>query len=157
MVHLVVFVNLFFVPVLPLYMIYQKEGKLLRLNLDLLFQYCIAVACNIPLTKVFIFFAKKLGGIFISIDSGYYTLAALVSAVLLHVLYVYQGSELRVRHWAVLLELCNKLYRYCHRQYVYYKNYWKEKFWKGKVGQKGARRIFGELAPAYILVFAAAL
>lgn len=84
MVQLVVFINLFFVPTLPLYKMNQKP---LRISLDLLFQYCIITACNIPLTKVFIFLAKRVGGIFISIDSGYYTLAALASAFFIPALY----------------------------------------------------------------------
>jgi len=86
MVQLVVFVNLFFVPVLSLYLLYRKKQKTLRLNLDLLFQYCIITACNIPLTKVFIFLAKRAGGVFISIDSGYYTILAILSAIMLGLL-----------------------------------------------------------------------
>lgn len=147
MVQLVVFVNLFFVPALSLYMIYRKKGKSLQLELELLLQYCIISACNIPLTKVFIFLMKKVGGVFISIDSGYYTLAALVSAVLIHILYVYQESELGKKHWV-------KLYTFCNKQYVYYKTYLKEKGRLKKITQRGAKQILRELAPAYVLIFA---
>lgn len=136
MVHLVIFINLFFIPVLPLYVMHRKNKKPLVLNLDLLFQYCIIAACNIPLTKVFTFLSKKLGRVFISIDSGYYTLAALFSAVLIYALYTYQGSELKKKH------------------YAYYKTYSKKKYWTEKVAQRGTKRILGELAPAYLLVFA---
>lgn len=83
MVHLVIFINLFFIPLLPLYVIYRKKQKPLEPNLDLLFQYGIIAVCNIPLTKIFTFLSKKIGGIFISIDSGYYTVAALLPPVLL--------------------------------------------------------------------------
>jgi len=89
MIQYVVFINLFFVPILPLYLIYRKKQKPLAFGLELLFQYCIISACNIPLTKVFIFLAKKLGGVFVSIDSGYYTLAALGAGFLLPRLYAF--------------------------------------------------------------------
>lgn len=154
MIQLVVFINLFFVPVLPLYMIYRKRRKPLLLNPDLLFQYCIITACNIPLTKVFTFLAKKVGGMFISIDSGYYTVAALVSSALLYILYLYRGSKLLKSHWAMLCKGWNKLYTYCNLQHAYYMTYFKKKYWKEKVGNRGAKRILGDLAPAYFLVFA---
>lgn len=83
MVHMVTFINLFFVPVVSLYLLYNKSGKPLKASLELLAQYCIAAACNVPAAKVFIFLAKKIADVHISIDSGYYTLAALTSAVLL--------------------------------------------------------------------------
>lgn len=147
MVHLVVFINLFFIPALPIYMVYKKNQKPLMLNLDLLFQYCIVAACNIPLTKVFTFLSKKVGRVFISIDSGYYTLAALFSALLIYALYMYQGSELCKKHWAAFCKSYNK-------QSAYYKTYLEKKYWTEKIAQRGIKRIFGELAPAYLLVFA---
>lgn len=139
MVQLVVFVNLFFVPAIALYMIYWKKNKPLQVKLDLLFQYCTVAACNIPLTKIFVFIIKKASGAFISIDSGYYTLAALLSAFLLYRLYMYQASETNRRYWV--------------KQYIYYKTYWKEKRWIEKIRQRGAKRIRNELMPAYFLVF----
>ena len=148
MVQLVIFINLFFVPILPLYMVYRKKQKPLNVNLDLLFQYCIVAACNIPLAKVFIFLAKKVGKITISIDSGYYTLAALVSAALIYLLYVYQREKLV----EMLCKMWNKLYTYCREQYVYYATYFKKSFGKEKIGQKGVKQILGELLPAYVLV-----
>lgn len=89
MVQMVVFVNLFFVPVVCLFQFYRKAGKPIVKSLELLFQYCMVTACNIPATKVFIFLAKKAIGMQISIDSGYYTLAALVSAFLIPSLYTF--------------------------------------------------------------------
>lgn len=114
----------------------------------MLFQYCIVAACNIPLAKVFIFLAKKVGKITISIDSGYYTLAALVSAALIYLLYVYQREKLV----EMLCKMWNKLYTYCREQYVYYATYFKKSFGKEKIGQKGVKQILGELLPAYVLV-----
>lgn len=95
MVQLVIFINLFFVPIIPLYVLNKKRKKPLEPNLDLLFQYSIAAVCNIPLTKVFIFLIRKIGGISISIDSGFYTLAALLptgSAILFYI--VYSGKHM---------------------------------------------------------------
>lgn len=82
MIQLVIFINLFFVPLLPLYVLYRKKQKSLKPNLDLLFQYGIIVACNIPLSKVFIALIKIISGKSISLDSGYYTLAALLPTIL---------------------------------------------------------------------------
>lgn len=87
MVHFIGFINLFFIPLMPIYMMYRKSERPLTRNLDLLFQYCIVTAWNIPLAKVFIFLVRILGGVEISIDSGYYTLAALVSAYAIPLLY----------------------------------------------------------------------
>lgn len=149
MIQFVVFINLFFIPVLPLYWICKKNKKALTFNLELLFQYFIIAACNIPLTKVFTFLAKRVLGKFISIDSGYYTLAALIAAGLICLLYVYRESEL-----TVLFGVWNKMYTYLKEQYVYYTTYFKKKYWKEKVGRRGIKRMLSDLAPAYLLVFA---
>lgn len=83
MVQMVVFINLFFVPLVCLYLLYQKKTKPITKGLEVLFQYGIAAACNVPAAKVIIFLIKRVTGKQISMDSGYYTLAALISAVLL--------------------------------------------------------------------------
>lgn len=82
MVKAVIFVNLFLIPFISLYIVYKWKQTHPKPNMDLLFQYCILAACNIPLTKVFGFFIRRIG-ISISIDSGYYTLLAIVSAAVL--------------------------------------------------------------------------
>lgn len=82
MVQEVIFINLFFVPVLSLYILCYKKQQSYKI-MDLLLPYCMLTAFNIPLTKVFIFLVRRTSGIFISIDSGYYTLIALFSAYLL--------------------------------------------------------------------------
>lgn len=83
MVQLVLFINLFFAPVVCLYLLYRKKEKRIALSMELLFQYCIITACNIPAAKIFVFLLKKVAGVYIELDSGYYTLIALLSAVLL--------------------------------------------------------------------------
>lgn len=95
MVQMVVFVNLFFVPTVCLYLIYRKKERPIVKSLELLFQYCIVSACNIPAAKVFIFLIKKFTGTQISIDSGYYTLAALISALLLAWFYLNVRIEIK--------------------------------------------------------------
>lgn len=86
MVNLVVFVNLFFVPVLPVYAIYRYKKQL---SFDLLLQYFILTSCNIPIAKVIKTFCEKLTGLSVSIDSGYYTLFALFSAAGITFLYIF--------------------------------------------------------------------
>lgn len=95
MVHMVTFINLFMTPVVTLSLLYNKSGKPVKANLELLFQYCIAAACNVPAAKVFIFLAKIIAGVYISIDSGFYTLAALVSAVLLA--WIFRNIHIEIR------------------------------------------------------------
>lgn len=148
MVQLVVFINLFFIPALPLYWTYKRNKKTLTFSLELLSQYCIIAACNIPLTKVFTFLAKRVLEKYISIDSGYYTLAALISASILYLMYVYRKSEM-----TVILGAWNKIYTYFKKHYAYYTTYFKKKFWKEKVGRRGIKRILSDLAPAYLLMF----
>lgn len=77
-------INLFFVPLLPVYLYYKKNGRPLEANLDLLFQYAIATALLIPLTKAVAFLPGRLiAHEPISLVSGYYTLAALIASWLL--------------------------------------------------------------------------
>lgn len=123
MLQLVIFINLFLVPLLPLYIIYKKREKQLIPNLDLLFQYGIVVVCNIPLTKAFVFSIHKIGGIYISIDSGYYTVAALLPTILLILLY------------------------------IFYQNYLDHTPWVEKICQKGVKGVVRDLAPACVLLF----
>jgi len=87
MVQMVVFINLFFVPVVCLFQLYRKAEKPLVKSMDLLFQYCVVTACNIPAAKALIYLLKKVIGMQVSIDSGYYTLAALISAFFISLLY----------------------------------------------------------------------
>ena len=88
MVQMMVLVNLIFVPVISLYWIYKKKGKSIVRNMELLFQYCIATACNIPLAKAFTVIIGKITGKQIFLDSGYYTAAALASAVIIAWIYL---------------------------------------------------------------------
>lgn len=125
MVHLVVFVNLFFVPLLPLYFIYRIKQKPLAANLDLLFQYGMVVVCNFLLSEVFAFSMEEIVGI-IPIDSGYYTVAALLPTIL-----------------AISAVV---LYKFC-------KTYPDHEPWSKKIGQKGIKGVAKDLAPACILMF----
>ena len=88
MVQMVIFINLFFVPVVSLYLIYRRKKKSIVKSMEMLLHYCILTACNIPAAKVFVFLIKFLFKKQISIDSGYYTLAALISAVLMAWIYL---------------------------------------------------------------------
>lgn len=77
-------INLFFVPTVPVYLYYKREGRPLRADLELLFHYMIAAVLLLPLTKAVFFLPGRLlfhGSV--PMDSGYYTLAALLTAWLL--------------------------------------------------------------------------
>ena len=81
--HQVIFLNLFFVPVLPLYLYYKSRRKPLAPSLELLFQYCIAVSLNHVAAHGVSFFLHKLTGAGFALDSARYTLIALLAGVLL--------------------------------------------------------------------------
>lgn len=78
------FINLFFVPMLPVYLYYKKEGRPIKPSLELLFQYGSTAALNLPLTKILVFLPSRfflpIAG---KVESSYYTIAALLSACLL--------------------------------------------------------------------------
>lgn len=80
--EMVAFINLFFVPVLPVYAYYKRSGKQLGFSLEILMEYCIVAAVLIPLTKIVLFLPAKILHTQVYIYSGYYTLAALFLAAL---------------------------------------------------------------------------
>jgi len=128
---MVIFINLFFVPILSVYRIHKITEKKITLNLDLLIQYFVVAACNIPLTKMFVFLVRKLTGFVISLDSGYYTLTALTAAVLIPIIYsVYLVLSVTPDYFEKL-----------------------PKRFKQRVKQRKTKGILEELAPAYLLVF----
>lgn len=92
-------------------------------TLSLLLQYGIIAACNIPLTKVFIFLIRKVAGIFIPIDSGYYTVAAFLPTIL-----------------PILL-------------HEFYKIYPDHQSWQEKIAKKGIKGVIKDLAPACVVLF----
>ena len=81
--HQVIFLNLFLVPVLPLYLCYKSRRKPLAPGLEVLFQYCIAVSLNHVAAHVLSFFLRKLTGVGFALDSARYTVIALLASVLL--------------------------------------------------------------------------
>lgn len=81
--HQVIFLNLFLVPVLPLYLCYKSRRKPLAPGLEVLFQYCIAVSLNHVAAHVLSFFLRKLTGAGFPLDSARYTVIALLAGVLL--------------------------------------------------------------------------
>lgn len=76
-------INLFFVPAIALWVHYKRHNVKLASSINLLLQYAIFCSCNVPLTKVGIFLFKKILHQDIPIDSGYYTLLAIMAAALL--------------------------------------------------------------------------
>ena len=80
------FINFFIVPVISLVLIEKKGDVQLEPSFELFLKYCVIVACNIPLTRVFTFFAKIVTGMEVEADSSYYTICAIFAAVLIMVL-----------------------------------------------------------------------
>lgn len=83
MIYPVIFINLFFAPVLFLYLDYKSRRKPLTPGLEVLFRYCIAVSLNHVAAHVLSFFLHKLTGAGFAPDSARYTVIALLAAVLL--------------------------------------------------------------------------
>lgn len=81
------FINFFFVPVIAYYLLCKKHDKKLQPNFESLIIYIILVCFNIPLTRVFTFALRVLVGKNIEADSSYYTVAALISAAFMPILY----------------------------------------------------------------------
>ena len=81
------FINLIVVPVVAFYIFYKKNGKAFKLNFEAVLFWAILVACNIPVTRLFTFIVRKTTGINVEADSSYYTVAALVAAALLPLIF----------------------------------------------------------------------
>jgi len=100
MVTPVVFLNLFFVPAISLWRYYEMDERPeIAPSLKLLLQYAIFAACNVPLAKVGIFFIKRLLRQEIYIDSGYYTLFAIMAAYALPDLWK-KAREFRLKEYS---------------------------------------------------------
>lgn len=94
---LVGIINLFFAPVLSVYLYYKMTGQPVKLSLEILLQYSISVAVNVPITKIIIFVPKHFLHSSINIVSGYFTIAALIAACLQPILVVLlQNSSFKV-------------------------------------------------------------
>lgn len=87
MITPVVWINLFFVPVLPLYLCCKSRRKPLTPSLELLSQYCIAVSLNHVAAHGISFLLRRLTGAGFALDSARYTLVALLAAVVLFLAY----------------------------------------------------------------------
>ena len=76
-------INLFFVPLIPVFFYYKKKDQPLARRLELLFHYGMAAVFLIPVTKVIAFLPGIILHKHIDLDSGYYTIAALIAVWLL--------------------------------------------------------------------------
>ena len=81
------FINFFFVPVIAYYMFSMKVRGKVQPDFESFILYIILVCFNIPVTRVITFILRIATGKNIEADSSYYTVAALVAAVLLPELY----------------------------------------------------------------------
>lgn len=80
--EMVAFINLFFVPMLPVYAYYKRTGRPLKLTLEIFMEYCIMTVFLVPATKIILFLPSKILHTQIHIYSGYYTIAALLAATI---------------------------------------------------------------------------
>ena len=80
---LITLINLFLVPLVPVYFYYKKNAKPLKPGVELLFHYGMATVFLVPATKAVALLPGKILSKYIDADSGYYTLAALIAALLL--------------------------------------------------------------------------
>lgn len=87
MIYPVVLINLFFVPVLPLYLSCKICRRPLTPSLELLFQYCVIVSLNHVTAHIISLLLFKLTGSGYSLDSARYTLIDILAAVLLFLAY----------------------------------------------------------------------
>lgn len=87
MIQLAVFINLFFAPMLSIYLHFKRQRKPLEPSVEFLFQYGVTVCCNYALARILLTVPHKLLGLSYSVDSAHYTLAALLAAWLLTLLY----------------------------------------------------------------------
>ncbi|MEA4966455.1 MAG: hypothetical protein VB055_11630 [Oscillospiraceae bacterium] len=76
-------INLFFVPAVFISILYRRQSWNPVFSAELLLRYCIAVACNLPATKVLVVLVRLLLNVAISTESAYYTVLALLSAAVL--------------------------------------------------------------------------
>lgn len=117
MVTAVVCINLFFSPVIALWIHYKKRGaEFTSSSVKLLLEYAVFAVCNVPLTKIGIVIVKWLLGKKILIDSGYYTLLAILSAVVLPYLLdsarkVYRDREKILNMWKARLKKRSLTYK----------------------------------------------
>ena len=77
------FIDLIVMPVISLHIWNKKANRELTPTFDNFIRYSIFIPCNIPVTRLFTFVVRKTIGINIEADSSYYTVFALMSALLL--------------------------------------------------------------------------
>lgn len=117
MVTPVVWANLLFVPAIALWVHVKRHNAKFDPSARLLLQYAILAACNIPLTKIGVVIVKRLLGKEIFIDSGYYTLLAILSAVVLPYLLdsarkAYRDREKILKMWKARLKKRSLTYKH---------------------------------------------
>ncbi len=77
------FINLMIVPSIAIYLSQKANRGTFKPTIELAIQYAVATVLNIPLTRVFTFFARKMIGINIEADSSYYTVLAIAASIVL--------------------------------------------------------------------------
>ena len=87
MVAMRAFINLFFVPVVSLYIYYKRRRLQMAPTFDMLIKYAIMVVGVVPGSRFFTMIFRVLTDVYIETDSSYNTIAALLAAVTLPYVY----------------------------------------------------------------------
>lgn len=103
---------------IALWIHYKRRGaEFTSLSVKLLLEYAVFAVCNVPLTKIGVVIVKWLLGKEILIDSGYYTLLAILSAVVLPYLLdsareAYRDREKILKMWKARLKKRSLTYKH---------------------------------------------
>ena len=80
---LVSFLNIFLCPMISLALSYRIRKRKLMFSAEFFVSYCILTVCNMPLTKIMVVMVEKIFDKQVELYSTYYTMLAMVSAVVL--------------------------------------------------------------------------
>ena len=93
----VAIINVFFCPILALWIHYRRTNKIIKLDGEFLCWYAIFTVFNMPITKAMVVAINHVFKILILIDSTYYTVLALCSAFLMPYLYEILKKNLSIK------------------------------------------------------------
>ncbi|MBQ7288917.1 MAG: hypothetical protein IJW78_04225 [Clostridia bacterium] len=90
-------INLFFIPIISLYIYIKKNNKALRFSFENFCIYAVLVATSSILNKALVVVINLVSGKMIYIASSYYTLIGLVTAVFIPIIYEIITKYISVR------------------------------------------------------------
>ena len=91
------FINLFFLPVITMYIYFKRNGRALSFSCENLFIYIVLTAALSALCKIVTVIIKLVSGFVISPSSSYYTLVGIAVAAAFAVLIELLSKYISVR------------------------------------------------------------